>query len=171
MLNEKLGVSALSFGKVDGSAAPTMVTRTNGMTGRGRAMPNGLGALHAPCPIGLPIRRSVRGRLTRWSTAECSRGSSQRADGSGSTRFSDARKSAASISCGCSAQDSAATARSTCDRSAGEARTTSGKARASRNNATSSKARSNRGASAELRSAGHQAICDSRTEDTEAQQR
>jgi hypothetical protein len=144
-----------------------MVARTNGMAGRGRAMPNGLGALHAPCPIGLPIRRSVRGRLTRLSTAECSRGSAQGAHGSGSTRFSDAGKCAASISCGCSAQDGAATARSACDRSTGEASTTSGKAGTCRNNTTSSKARSNRGAGAELRSARHQAICDSRTEDTE----
>lgn len=61
-------LSALSFGEIDRRPAAAMITRANSMTGRGGAVPNGLGPLHAARPIGLPLGGRTRGRLARLPT-------------------------------------------------------------------------------------------------------
>ena len=164
-------VSALSFGQIDGGAAAALIAGADGVTGGRRAMLNGLGTFHTPCPIRLPVRRSARDRFTRSRIdAGSCRGSAQRAHGGRVTCFSDAGKTAASIGCGRTGQDGAPTARSTCECSTGKASAAGGKTRARCNDTASGKASSDRGASTKLRSAGHQAVCDTRTEDAKAQQ-
>ncbi|MHC2319731.1 hypothetical protein ACVIHC_006777 [Bradyrhizobium diazoefficiens] len=163
-------VSTFSLGQIDGGTATTMIARADGVaSGRG-TMPDGLSTLHAASPIRLPFSRRARALLARLATSEGSRCSTQRTRRSRSASLRDAGKAAASIGGCCSADDSAATARAACNRTTSETGTASGKSRASRNNAASSKACSNRGSGAELGAARHQAVCDTRTEDTEAQQ-
>ncbi|MEY9460223.1 hypothetical protein ABH973_000636 [Bradyrhizobium ottawaense] len=147
-----------------------MIAGADGVASGGGTMSNGLSTLHAASPIRLPFGRSARAPVARLATSEGSGCSTQWTRRSRSASLRDAGKAAASIGGCCSGYDSAATSRGACNRTASETGTASDKSRASRNNAASSKACSNRGAGAELRSARHQAICDTRTEDAKAQQ-
>lgn len=131
-----------------------MIARADGLaSGRG-TMPNGLGALHATRPIGLPFGRSVRGLRAGFPTsAERSRCTTQRAHSGGGASLRKSSHASASIGSGRTAQDGSPTARGTCNRTTSKTGAAGGEACARRNDATASKTCSDRGTGAELRSA------------------